>query len=391
MAQDISVIDDTLSLHNGGHDFNVLETLLLNDTAPDDSVQVVILSSPAHGQIIGVDGLTFTYLADPGYVGDDSFSYKIQTVPLQRLTFDTANSSLDFHATVQVPLGTDDDTETIPVTGELVVDLGTDPAQVDSIRIVSLDVRNAGSTGLRFDYTNIGITIATLRINADAEKIRLASVEMGARTATAGLLNSFTQTDNLIGVAVEADLDGSGLLSGQVPSDTQILATETRVDLGGSAIMQGSNMAVLLNINTSHQFDLDGNDVTLDISGSLQAPGVFQERIESGVANVVIHVGEVTGVDDESSLPRFARVSLYPNPVSRSLKVEIEPGIQSMGRETRLAIVDVLGREVLRRRVQSTMTGSFTEIFDVSQLSPGVYFVTAVSGDSVISRPFVRF
>jgi len=388
MSQDMLVVGDTLSLHNGGHSFNLREALLANDTFGSDSVQVVLVTAPAHGQLLSTGPDSYTYQAENGFVGQDSFTYSIQTLPLQRLRIDSSASSLDFHTTVQTAIGTDDDTENVPVQGELIVDMGPDAANIDSLQIVSLDVRNLQSTGLRFDY-GFPITVGTLRINADAGNISLFAAETGPKVAVSGILNSFIQVDNLIGVNVEADLDGSGVLSSQVPSDTQILATETRLDLSGVTIVQGDNLAVIIPIDSSFEFDLSGNTIHLEINGSLQAPGVFAPRNTSGVATVIIEVGEVTARDKEWSVPSELVMSIYPNPATSTLSVAVTSPVFGF-EASELRIVDVLGRVVSQTDLRMSPFIASSVQVDVSRLPSGLYFVVVESSRGRLARSFLR-
>jgi len=229
-AQTLVAVDDQLSLHNGGQLINGAEALLLNDVLPADSVQIVVVTEPLHGALRRLDAHNFVYEANAGYVGSDSFEYRIQTLPVQHLAFQPSLSTLEFDVSVETVLGTDDDKEDLTIVGEVELDLGVVPTAVDSVRILDLSIRNESAFGLRFDY-GVVVTIGTLRINADAEAVQLFIVEAGEKAPTSGILNAFTQSFNLIGVNVDTMLDGSGLLSGEVPSDPQSLTTETRIDL----------------------------------------------------------------------------------------------------------------------------------------------------------------
>ncbi len=385
-AQTLVAVDDHLSLHNGGQLINGVEALFLNDVLPADSVQIVIVTEPQHGSLQRLDGHTFIYQAEAGYVGGDSFQYRIQTLPVQHLAFEPSQSMLEFDVSVKTTLGTDDDKEDLNIVGEVELDLGVVPTAIDSIRILDLNIRNESAFGLRFDYGVI-VTVGTLRINADAEAVQLFIAEAGEKTPTSGILRVFTQSFNLIGVNVDTMLDGSGLLSGQVSSDPQSLTTETRIDLTGAVIVQGGDILLLLTIDSDYSFDLSGSEVELSISGSLQASGSFVAREESGVATVTIDVQQVTSDESGRAIPDQLSLSIYPNPARNSVRIDFELPRPSSGH---ILVHDLLGRVVSEKRIPNRGSGRQSIFLDTNYLAPGAYFVTLVLGDVRISRPLFR-
>lgn len=79
---------------------------------------------------------------------------------------------------------------------------------------------------------------------------------------------------------------------------------------------------------------------------------------------------------------------LYPNPASPSDKVSINLSGVAKGSEVQLKVFDVTGRQSI---CKTLVDGASSNVFDLelSELSAGVYFVTAVSGDKSYRQKLV--
>ncbi|MBT7400251.1 MAG: T9SS type A sorting domain-containing protein [Bacteroidetes Order II. Incertae sedis bacterium] len=384
-GQSLVAVDDMISLPNGGAILDARALLFGNDDVPTDSIQIVMVSSPTHGHLVSLGGHMFEYVADVGFIGQDSFQYQLQTVPIQHLTLDPAVSILEFDAFVTVdPLGRDGDVEPIPVGGTIDLDMGLDPSSVDSAQIVGLHLMNVANQSLRFDY-GFPFTVGTLRIKVAEEKVRLDLVQPGPKATVTGLLNAFSQEDNPISVRVEATLDGDGVLASQVPDDVQVLETETPIALTGNILRQGESIVLLLTIDSDYAFDLDGNEVELNILGSIQAFGVFEPRIESNVATVSINVTEATDVEVNPLEPALIQLSVYPNPVVNEITVKVSNTAVSI---SEVSIIDVLGRIVQVQRFSGMDAQSAVRV-NTSHLSSGVYLVNVDLPLGRVSRSIV--
>ena len=395
-AQDLMAVPDTLALPANGSVTIPLSLLLGNDSLPvGNSVRVVEVAAPMHGQL-GRDGSgNWIYTPVSGFVGEDVFTYRFHTLPLQHLVFSPADSKLQFDATVETALGSASDQEVIPVEGSLVVDLGTDETAIDSVHVVGLDLTNPGDHSLRFDY-GAPVVLGSLRILADAGKIMLSLAQPGPASGTSGLLRAWRQEGNTTSISVEAELQGTGVLTGQVPTEPQTLATEAVEDLSGSLITQGNTILVLLNVDSSHAFDLDGNAVTLDVTGTLQATGSFQARRESNDATVLLKVSSGTGTELPAEGMPFT-MDVYPNPVRGTFRVVIGASTStstSTGAvllNPQIEVLDVLGRKIPVAAGALVLAGNeMTAQLDASNWSPGLYLVRLTSGNGVATRMFIR-
>jgi len=69
------------------YDTPITKTVLTNDSSPDGVLTpVTLVSDVSHGTLaLNPDG-TFTYTADPGFTGTDSFVYQASIVPPYFLT-----------------------------------------------------------------------------------------------------------------------------------------------------------------------------------------------------------------------------------------------------------------------------------------------------------------
>jgi len=383
-AQDLIALDDAIVV-NSGSEFDARFLLMGNDTVvDDDSVLVVITQPPTHGDLEWLGGSMWRYTARNGYVGPDSFGYRLQTLPLQRLAFDPTVSSLTFDASVTTLLGTSDDSEVIAIEGHVDADMGADVAALDSLQIVAVNAVNRDFHSLRFEYGS-PFTVGTLRIEAQPQGIGLFLVSAGPRVETTGFLRSFEQTGNEVGIRVQAQLSGTGVLSSAVPNEQQNLETSTSESMTGSLIASGSRIVTIINIDSQYEFDLDGNAVRLAIAGSLQALGDFRDQRSSTDALVTLDVQAATDAEHPDRIAY--ELDVYPNPANHAFRVSWDaPG--RLEAPVTIDVIDVLGRSMHSIPVGDRRL-SHSEQIDASLWSPGVYFVRIRSHHGVDVRPIV--
>jgi hypothetical protein len=103
----------------------------------------------------------------------------------------------------------------------------------------------------------------------------------------------------------------------------------------------------------------------------------FPDTRESGSLCYIDNIGFVPGV----SVPTKSRqgITLYPNPAADRITLQY-PDMESV------TISNVLGQSV--RNV--VFYHSDLEVIDVSDLDPGLYFVTLETAGSVVSTKFIR-
>jgi hypothetical protein len=123
----------------------------------------------------------------------------------------------------------------------------------------------------------------------------------------------------------------------------------------------GSNPATVDEKPRGIAFSPDGNTAYAVVFDAL-----------SGEPSVQKFIRGATAIErDENVIPeRFALEGNYPNPFNPSTSIRFsldEPGL------TRLAVYDVLGREVAVLVNEQLAAGSYTATFDASGLSSGTY------------------
>lgn len=390
-AQVLEARADTMTVPSTGLVFHPAEIILDNDVlAPDDSVLVLITAAPAHGTLSEVGNGFFRYQPSPGFIGEDAFRYALKTVALQRLAIDPSVSVLSFDATVETALGIAGDQEQIPVEGSIVVDMGDDPVAIDSVHVLGAAMQNQGPHSLNFNYGS-PISVGSLRIIADPGSVRLSMLAAGPTSGVSGLLNSWEQTDNLVHVSVTAMLEGGGLISNQVPDEQQELETETTESLTGAVFTSGEQVLFLMNVASTNAFDLEGNAVTLDIQGALQASGVFSESQTSNDAEVRVQV--VSGASaEESAIPSGLEFDVYPVPFRNRFTLQLRSVSGAVPGPTHFVVYDVLGRVVEHREMGLLQMGQeMNAAFDASNWTPGLYIVHVSGPSGSVTRPVVRY
>jgi hypothetical protein len=79
-------------------------------------------------------------------------------------------------------------------------------------------------------------------------------------------------------------------------------------------------------------------------------------------------------------------VSLYPNPASNNLNVDLS--LNKAGKVT-VHVVDIMGREVYSQQFGNKSVGKNLLTADISQLQAGVYVIAIETPTGVITRQFV--
>jgi hypothetical protein len=114
------------------------------------------------------------------------------------------------------------------------------------------------------------------------------------------------------------------------------------------------------------------------------------------IDNVILRNLSATAVDEGgmNEHPReFALSQNYPNPFNPTTRIGYSVGAvsgqQSVDSRVRLAVYDLLGREVATLVDERKAPGNYEVNFDASGLASGVYLYRLASGESVESRKMV--
>jgi len=101
---------------------------------------------------------------------------------------------------------------------------------------------------------------------------------------------------------------------------------------------------------------------------------------------VPIAISEVTDIPEEPLPIQFALKQNFPNPFNPETSIEYEipqPGF------VRLAVYDVMGKEIARLANGGHMAGRHRVMFNAEGLSSGVYFYRIIAEDVVLTRSMV--
>lgn len=371
-------------MHSQIFDSGAVSVLGNDPSIPEGRIIVTITREPFYGQVaMNPDG-TFTYEPEPGYVGPDSFEYTVNLVPLQELVFDPTENRLNVDATVDTNtvLGSASDDQEVAINGMVWADIGATGNPIDMIQIVDLDIRNDGDLNLKLDFGS-PITLGSLRIGVTVNDLDFGLNLAGPAVPTNGLLNGFTQTGNKLGLSARVSLQGTGLLNGQVPTDPQNLDTETDFDLEGFVINQAGNITVILTINSHNEFDLDGNDVEMDISGQISAVGPFQLGATSDPETVSLNVFSPVNIAEDETPTSLELLTVYPNPVTTNATIVFE-----LDRPTHLLVTvfDILGREVGTLMDSYQRAGEERLTWDASTYPRGIYLLKVTTDTQTKTR-----
>ena len=345
--------------------------LLENDALVDDSLVVVLVSDPTNGKVVINQDGSFTYTPDPSFNGIDEFTYRIETRPMQVLEIDSLQSLLTFFMKVDIPIvGDDGDDAEGRIGGTTYLYVNDDQGQLYDMSLQVLDP-------LELDFRFGGlVTIARLSVDAAPGAFQL---NQSQRSEPSEIVDGlFRQDSAKVQVMGTVDLDGSGVIGGQIPDDPQDFDTETDAPIEIQLTIKDSTITAEVPVNFAEEFELSGVDVDMLVEGTLIAEGPFQEPVESNVATVLITIDPISRASTEDERPfTYALAQNYPNPFNPTTTISYtiqEPEF------VRLSVYDLLGREVAVLVNEVQIPGIHQVQFDASALSSGMYVYRIESG-----------
>ena len=345
--------------------------LLENDALVDDSLVVVLVSDPTNGKVVINQDGSFTYTPDPSFNGIDEFTYRIETRPMQVLEIDSLQSLLTFFMKVDIPIvGDDGDDAEGRIGGTTYLYVNDDQGQLYDMSLQVLDP-------LELDFRFGGlVTIARLSVDAAPGAFQL---NQSRRSEPSEIVDGlFRQDSTKVQVMGTVDLDGSGVIGGQIPDDPQDFDTETDAPIEIQLTIKDSTITAEVPVNFAEEFELSGVDVDMLVEGTLIAEGPFQEPVESNVATVLITIDPISRASTEDERPfAYALAQNYPNPFNPTTTISYtiqEPEF------VRLSVYDLLGREVAVLVSEVQIPGIHQVQFDASALSSGMYVYRIESG-----------
>jgi hypothetical protein len=162
------------------------------------------------------------------------------------------------------------------------------------------------------------------------------------------------------------------LVAGQVPDDPQVFETETELDLEGNvALGAGDALAVSLPVSVADTVTISGTDIELTLSGTVRGESSLRVPASSNEAAVTLTIDPrtSTGVDDERPVA-FVLEQNYPNPFNPNTRIAY---VLAASGPIRLAVYDLLGREVAVLVDSYAPAGRYEVGFDAGDLPSGMY------------------
>ncbi|MEX2186849.1 MAG: Ig-like domain-containing protein [Pirellulales bacterium] len=273
----------------GGATLNVPAAgVLANDSDPEgDLLQASLVSGASNGTLNLSSNGSFSYTPNPGFVGDDTFTYRAVADPSIVFTVDQSQSNVNVTATVTVAgVGSRTDNDTTRLSGTVVARLSPTTSPFVTAQIADLDLTLVDSLDFSFNYI-----VANLTANAAAGSMHVTMETPGpAANVAAG---SFTQVGNDLRVTGQANLACSSVLNlcPALPPNPQIFDNAGIVtDITGALSQVGSTITLTFPVNFVGTFDLgDGNSLDLTLAGSVRATGQASPPPEqSNIATVTI-------------------------------------------------------------------------------------------------------
>ena len=354
--------------------------LFENDILVDDSLSVLLVSEPSNGQVVINHDGSFTYTPDPFFNGIDSFTYRIESIPLQVLEIDTLQSALNFDMTVDLPIVGEDDAEGAGrIGGTTYLYVHNGEAQLYDM---SLQIIDPLSLGFRFRAGII--TVARLFVDAEPGAFMLSQSQ---RSAPSEVVDGFFRQDSTkVQVMGTVLLTGTGLIEGQVPEDPEEFDTETEAAIGIQMTFTDSTLTAEVPIDLFEAFELSGVSVDMEVQGQLTASGPLKPSMASeAVVTITVDPLSRASVGDESILT-YSLSQNFPNPIRSTTTITYS--IETTD-HVRLRIYDVLGREVAVLVDEVQVPGQHQVQVDAASLSSGMYLYRLETGNFTDARSMV--
>lgn len=359
--------------------------LLDNDEiALDDSFFVVLVDAPANGTLeINADG-TFSYQPDEGFSGTDSFTYLLETLPYQSVTFDTSQSSIDINIDLNVILSSMTDSASGRVAGSADLMLSPLNGTISSAQIMDMDASIIDTMSLFYNFGGGNI----IAVSTDTNAFVLDLIEPGPEAPVTG--GSFEQTDNLVSLIGKTLVLGGGLFESiifdAIPDSSLVFDIENTTELAASITQQNDELTLTTSYTLQDTLILEGGLVTaiMDVTGELVGTGPVVQPDQSNVATVSITVNPLSNTSVEDEVPfSYALAQNYPNPFNPTTAISF--ALPATGHVT-LRVYDTLGREV-KTLVDGVMPiGQHEVLFEADGLPSGMYLYRMESGDFNASR-----
>jgi hypothetical protein len=162
-------------------------------------------------------------------------------------------------------------------------------------------------------------------------------------------------------------------------------------------ILRSADRGVTWRIDTIRE--IDGNPVHKTFPATVTGTGrviasVTDNNTSFGSASLAYLEEIKLAVNDADRNYQYLFIKAYPNPVHDVLNLKLHGMIVGPASTLRSRIYDVLGRTVrdISKQAQAGSNGEFSEFeADVSDLAPGVYFVSYTLGGAEYVKQFLKY
>ncbi len=352
--------DSTISVDSPG--------LFFNDDETADSLLIMLVDAPANGTVVVNEDGSFEYTPNIGFNGVDSFTYLIQTVPMQVLEVDTTQSNLNFDMKVSVPLSQASDNVDGRIGGTASFFMQPDASPFTSAQLYDLNLSVIDSLDLEFKFGAI-LTLGRLFVDVDPGAFNLNLIERGNPAALVD--GKLTQMDNKVSVVGTVNLAGTGIVADGIPDEPQDIETETDTELEIQLSADGEMLTAEVPVLLEEAFELSGTDVDLKVEGQLLASGILKSPVQSNIATVSITVDPISRTDVDTELPfSYALSQNYPNPFNPVTTIAFSV---PTAEPVTLKVFDMLGREVASLIDGIQAPGIHEVQFNAAGLPSGMY------------------
>jgi YVTN family beta-propeller protein len=267
-------------------------------------------------------------------------------------------------------------------------------------------VGNRGSGSVSVINTGTDQTIHTINGVADPEGIGAMPdgsevLVVNSNPTGASALSVINPSDNSVN-AIALPADARETVSLTIADPTSRFAG--RITCAGGLLngalvraLQAGEVKATATTNASGDyciFNLPSGTYDIEVSADGHRTQSLQNQSVSGGQTRVLHLMMTTHVDGSVETPKeFSLCQNFPNPFNPSTTISFtiagskEYGVGST--ETKLAVYDLLGREVAVLVNEKKQPGTYGVKFDASAFSSGVYIYRLQAGDFVASKKLV--
>lgn len=150
---------------------------------------------------------------------------------------------------------------------------------------------------------------------------------------------------------------------------------------GDSDICQGQQETIIISGGNQYRWSTGQTTSCINITGIISK--TYTVQVSSGRCfkdtTFTVQVDTCLGISSISNQPQ---ISIYPNPTSSFLSINMD---EPLSKPSYLYILDITGRRLITQEINSSQFN-----MNVSSLSPGIYFVKLQTSKGMVVKKFVK-